>query len=214
MDPRLYEAVKSKNIDFIKNKAEDTEHPALSDKTPESNTILHLAAASSDNRQFVQEILEIEPCKKFVTEKNSNGDLPLHVAASAGNKQMVELLAASVPLIKEKNMEGNTPLHLALIKKFQVGPNLALKAEYNEVVKFLVMKCPEVSFYPNGECNCPLYLAVEGGDEELMRHMITTNRLPNGKSCVHAAMYYLMSTTNKSIAHAAIYGSFTARKKR
>uniref|UniRef100_A0A7N2LFW9 Uncharacterized protein n=1 Tax=Quercus lobata TaxID=97700 RepID=A0A7N2LFW9_QUELO len=217
MDPKLYKAVKSKNIDFIKNKAEDMEHPALSDKTPELNTILHLAAASSDNKQFVEEILEIELCGQFVTEKNSNGDLPLHVAASAGNMQMVELLAASVPLIKEKNMEGNTPLHLALIKKFQVGANLALKAEYNKVAKFLVEKCPEVSFYPNRERKSPLYLAAEGGDEELMRHMITTNCLPYGKSIVHAAIYYLMTTTNlpygKSIAHAAIYGSFTARKK-
>ena len=216
MDPILYKAVKSKNIDFIKNIAQDTEHPALSDKTPELNTILHLAAAISDNKQVVQEILEIQLCQKFVTEKNSNGDLPLHVAASAGNMQIVELLAASAPLT-EKNMEGNTPLHLALIKKFQVGPNLALKAEYNKVAKFLVEKCPEVSFYPNRERKSPLYLAAEGGAEELMRHMITTNSLPYGKSFVHAAIYYLMTTTNlpygKSTAHAAIYGSFTARKK-
>ena len=216
MDPILYKAVKSKNIDFIKKIAQDTEHPALSDKTPELNTILHLAAAISDNKQVVQEILEIQLCQKFVTEKNSNGDLPLHVAASAGNMQIVELLAASVPLT-EKNMEGNTPLLLALIKKFQVGPNLVLKAKYNKVAKFLVEKCPELSFYPNRERKSPLYLAAEGGAEELMRHMITTNSLPYGKSFVHATIYYLMTTTNlpygKSIAHAAIYGSFTARKK-
>ena len=209
MDPILYKAVKSKNIDFIKKIAQDTEHPALSDKTPELNT-------SSDDYQFVQEILKIQLCQNFVTEKNSNGDLPLHVAASAGNMQILELLAASVPLT-EKNMEGNTPLHLALIKKFQVGPNLALKAEYNKVAKFLVEKCPEVSFYPNRERKSPLYLAAEGGAEELMRHMITTNSLPYGKSFVHATIYYLMTTTNlpygKSTAHAAIYGSFTARKK-
>ncbi|XP_050282758.1 protein ACCELERATED CELL DEATH 6-like isoform X2 [Quercus robur] len=217
MDPILYKAVMSKDIDFIKKSALDTEHPTLSYKTTELNTILHLAAASSDNNQFVQEILGIQPCQEFVTEKNSNGDLPLHVAASAGNKQIVELLAANVPLIMEKNMEGNTPLHLALIKKFQVGPNLALKAEYNKVARFLVDKCPDVSFYPNRERKSPLYLAAEGGDEELMRHMITTNRLPDCKSFVHAAIYYLMTTTNlpygKSIAHAAIYGSFTARKQ-
>nr|XP_023910060.1 protein ACCELERATED CELL DEATH 6-like [Quercus suber] len=211
MDPILYKAVMSKDIDFIKNIAQDTEHPTLSDKTPELNTVLHLAAASSGNNQFVQEILEIQLCQKFVTEKNSNGDLPLHVAASAGNMQIVEHLSESVPLMV-KNMDENTPLHLALIKKFQVGPNLALKAKYNKVAKFLVEKCPEVSFYPNRERKSPLYLAAEGGDEELMRHMIT-NCLPDGESFVHAAMYYLMSTTNKSIAHAAIYGSFTAGKE-
>ena len=219
MDPILYKAVKSNDIDFIQRNAQDTEHLALSDKTPELNTILHLAAASSDNNQFVQEILKIQQCQKFVTEKNSNGDLPLHIAASAGNMQIVELLVErSDDHLQDHcncvpNMEENTPLHLALIKKFQVGPNLILKAEYNKVAKFLVGKCPEVSLYPNRERKSPLYLAAEGGDEELMRHMITTNHLPYGKSVVHAAMYYLMSTTNKSIAHAAIYGSFTARKE-
>ncbi|KAK7839384.1 protein accelerated cell death 6, partial [Quercus suber] len=223
MDPLLYEAVKSKNIDFIRIRAEDTEHPALSDKTPELNTILHLAAASSNNNKFVQEILEIQLCQKFVTEKNSNGDLPLHVAASAGNMQVVELLVKwsdehlqdhcnCVPLM-EKNMEENTPLHLALIKKFQVGRNFALKAKYNKVALFLVDKCPEVSFYPNRERKTPLYLATEGGDEELTKHMRKTNFLPKGISIAHAAFNYLMTTTNKSIARAAIYGSFTARKE-
>ncbi|KAF3946607.1 hypothetical protein CMV_027146 [Castanea mollissima] len=211
MDPDLYNAVKRKHINLIK--AQDPEHSALSDKTPELNTILHLAAASSDdNHQFVHEILEIPLCKKFVTEKNSNGDLPLHVAASAGNNRIVELLAASV---MEKNMEENTPLHLALIKKFQVGSNPALKTKYNEVAKFLVEKCPEVSFYPNKERKSPLYLAAEGGDEELVKHMITTNRLPHGKSVVHAALYYLTTIdlpNGRSIVHAAIYGSFTVRK--
>ena len=222
MDPELYKAVKSKDIDFIKT--QDPEHSALSDKTPELNSILHLAAASSDDdHQFVQAILEIQLLQKLVTEKNSKGDLPLHVAASAGNMQIVELLVQwsdehlnCVPL-GEKNMEENTPLHLALIKKFQVGRNSALRAKYNKVAKFLVEKCPEVSFYPNKESKYPLYLAAEGGDEELVKHMITTHRLQDGKSIVHDAFYYLMAITNlpycKSIVHTAIYTSFTARKK-
>ena len=76
MDPNLYKAVKSKDTDFIKIIAQDTEQPSLSDKTPELNTILHLAAASSDDdHQFVQGGLEIQLCQKFVTEKNSNGPL-------------------------------------------------------------------------------------------------------------------------------------------
>ena len=117
MDPNLDKAVKSKDIDFMKIIAQDTEQLSLSDKTPELNTILHLTAASSDDdHQFVQATLEIQLCQKFVTEKNSNGDLSLHVAASAGNMQIVELLIKlsneqlkdhcdCVPLV-EKNMVG------------------------------------------------------------------------------------------------------------
>ena len=223
MDGELYKAVKSQDIDFIQKKGRDLEHSALSDKTPELNTILHLAAASSDNDQFVQAILEIQRCQNFVTEKNSKGDLPLHVAASAGNMKIVELLVkwsdehSNCVSLGEKNMEENTPLHLALIKKFQVGRNSALRAKYNKVAKFLVEKCPKVSFYPNKESKYPLYLTAEGGDEELVKHMITTHRLQDGKSIVHDAFYYLMAITNlpycKSIVHTAIYTSFTARKK-
>ena len=147
---------------------------------------------------------------------NDNDNLPFHVAVSARNMQIVELLVKlsneklkdhcdCVPLV-EKNMEENTPLHLALIKKV---------AKYNKVAKFLVEKYPEVSFYPNKERKSPLYLAAEGGDEELVKHMITTNRLPHGKSVVHAALYYLTTIDlpyGRSIVHTAIYGSFTARK--
>ena len=145
MKGELYEAVKLQNITLIQELIEqDLEHSVVSlfDKTPELNTILHVAAASSDdNHQFVQDILKLQLCQEFVTKKNSNGDLPLHVAASAGNMKIVELLVKwsseqlkdhcdCVPL-EEKNMKENTPLHLALIKKFQVGRNSALKAKYN-----------------------------------------------------------------------------------
>ena len=103
-------------------------------------------------------------------------------------------------------------------KKFQVGSNSALKAKYNKVAKFLVEKCLEVSYYPNKECESPPYLAAGGGDEKLVKQMITTNRLPYSKSIVHTAIYYLMTIANlpygKSIVHTAIYGSFIARKKK
>ena len=232
MKGELYEAVKLQNITLIQKLIEqDLEHSAvsLSDKTPELNTILHVAAASSDdNHQFVQEILKLQLCQEFVTKKNSNIDLPLHVAASAGNMKIVELLVKwsseqlkdhcdCVPL-EEKNMEENTPLHLASIKKFQVGRNSALKAKYNKVAKFLVEKCPKVSYYPNKERKSPLYMAAEAGDAELVKLMINTVPLPYGKSIVHAAIYYLLTISNlpygKSIVHAAIYDSFTARKLR
>ena len=103
-------------------------------------------------------------------------------------------------------------------KKFQVASNSALKAKYNKVAKFLVEKCLEVSYYPNKECESPPYLAAGGGDEKLLKLMITTNRLPYSKSIVHTAIYYLMTIANlpygKSIVHTAIYGSFIARKKK
>ena len=76
----------------------------------------------------------------------------------------------------------------------------------------------KVSYCPNKERESPPYLAAEGGDEKLVKLMITTNRLPYSKSIVHTAIYYLMTIANlpygKSIVHTTIYGSFTARKKK
>ena len=86
----------------------------LYDKTPELNTILHLAAASSDDEEFVQAILSIQLCQKFVTEKNSSGNLPLHEAVNAGHLHIVKLLVIwtyqqlqdhSTGPLREKNMD-------------------------------------------------------------------------------------------------------------
>ena len=76
----------------------------------------------------------------------------------------------------------------------------------------------KVSYCPNKERESPPYLVAEGGDEKLVRLMITTNCLPYSKSIVHATIYYLMTIANlpygKSVVHTTIYGSFTARKKK
>ena len=139
------------------------------DKTPELNTILHLAAASSDDEEFVQAILRIQLCQKFVTEKNSSGNLPLHEAVNAGHLHIVKLLVIwtyqqlqdhSTGPLREKNKEENTPLHLALINKYQaVGCNLALESKYNEMAKFFVLKDPDISYYLNKVGKSPLYMA-------------------------------------------------------
>ncbi|KAK4591322.1 hypothetical protein RGQ29_021497 [Quercus rubra] len=160
------------------------------DKTPELNTILHLAAASSDDEEFVQAILRIQLCQKFVTEKNSSGNLPLHEAVNAGHLHIVKLLVIwtyqqlqdhSIGPLREKNKEENTPLHLALINKYQaVGCNLALESKYNEMAKFFVLKDPDISYYLN-----------KVGDVELVKLMKITNHLPdvNGKSIVYTAIF-------------------------
>ena len=58
MQPDLYMAAKRGDTDFIKNlKAEDLEGPVLSQKTPQLNTVLHIAA-SLGHSQLVEAMLE------------------------------------------------------------------------------------------------------------------------------------------------------------
>ena len=59
MDPDLYKAITDRDIDLIQKRRHDMELSPLYDKTPELNTILHLAAANSDDEKFVQAILRI-----------------------------------------------------------------------------------------------------------------------------------------------------------
>ena len=59
MDLDLYKAITDRDIDLIQKIRHDMEPSPLYDKTPELNTILHLAAASSDDEEFVQAILRI-----------------------------------------------------------------------------------------------------------------------------------------------------------
>ncbi|XP_050274615.1 uncharacterized protein LOC126717208 [Quercus robur] len=149
MDPDLYKAITDRDIDLIQKRRHDMELSPLYDKTPELNTILHLAAASSDDEEFVQAILRIQLCQKFVTEKNSSGNLPLHEVVNAGHLHIVKLLVIwtyqqlqdpSTGPLREKNKEDNTPLYLPLINKYQaVGCNLALESKYNEMAKFFVL---------------------------------------------------------------------------
>nr|POF05652.1 hypothetical protein CFP56_28893 [Quercus suber] len=92
MDPELYKAVTDRDIVFIQKRWHDVEPSHLYGKTLELNTILRLAAASSDDEEFVQAILRIQLCQKFVTEKNSSGNLPLNEAVNAGHLHIVKFL--------------------------------------------------------------------------------------------------------------------------
>ena len=82
MHPDLFMAAKRGDIDFIKNlMAEDMERPVLSQKTPQLNTVLHIAA-SLGHSQLVEAMLEND--RGFWMVKNSAGELAFHVAASCG----------------------------------------------------------------------------------------------------------------------------------
>ena len=182
-------------LDFIKNlKAADLERPVAYQKTPQLNTVLHIAA-SLGHSQLVEAMLEND-CD-FWEDQNSAGDLAFHVAASCGHLSTLKKLpcVSDSEYLDIRNNEGNTPLHLALINKYR-EVDLVLKTKYSEIADFLVETNPIVSYCPNEEHKSPLYMAAEAGDAEMVKLMIEKvnginlgrDRFPEVKSIAHAAI--------------------------
>ena len=139
--------------------------------------MLHIAAHLGHD-QIVEKILK--RFTKLVESKNSIGNLPLHVAASAGKLSTVKILVtgrqfqashlsaasnsdvadAGDGLLRVKNSKHDTALHLAL------------KNRSEEVAQFLYEADPEVTNYLNDDLDSPLYMAAEAGYLGLFKLMM------------------------------------------
>ncbi|WP_339045253.1 ankyrin repeat domain-containing protein [Candidatus Mesenet endosymbiont of Agriotes lineatus] len=76
-------------------------------------TPLHLAVLSNDFA-MVNTLLEL--CLKPDIE-DTNGNLPIHLAAEMSNVEIIKLLYADKDTINKKNKYGLTPLHIAVQKE-------------------------------------------------------------------------------------------------
>lgn len=122
---------------------------------------------------------------------NLMGETALHVAARAGNLNIVVILGRSITesslydeLTDAKSKNGDTALHAAL------------KGKHVEVAFYLVSVKHGVSFDKNIDEVSPLYLAVEAGYRELVLKMLECSSsspsklasMLSEKSVIHAAM--------------------------
>lgn len=86
----------------------------------DGNTVLHKGAsiiAVGWNDTFEQ---LVSKSKKFINQKNQNGDTPLHLALRNSGEGMmmnniVQILLNANPDLDIQNNQGNTPLHEAVI---------------------------------------------------------------------------------------------------
>lgn len=203
MQHDLYMASKRGGANFIKQVEEGDieQNPVFSQKTPQLNTVLHIVA-SLGHCQVVEAMLRKN--RDFWKEKNSAGELAVHVAASCGHVSTLKKLA-SVSDLMSRNKEGNTALHLALINKFR-EVDLVLKTKYSEIAGFLVETNPKVSYCPNEEDKSPLYMAAEAGDAEMVKSMIEKADGINMAMVEGGGRVLEGFEEVKLIAHAAITG--------
>ncbi|KAI8004739.1 Serine/threonine-protein phosphatase 6 regulatory ankyrin repeat subunit C [Camellia lanceoleosa] len=194
MNPEIYRAAKAGDISGFKRAIEDREASPFNQVSPQEDTVLHIAAYSG-HVLLVELILTHRI--DLSSKKNSNGNLPIHAAASSGHLSTVKSLLGfperdgeewRVSALKEVNKNEETALHVAL------------KNHHEKVAEFLFELCPCVSSYPNKEGKSPLYMAAEAGFLDLVKLM-------TAETVEVVVMDNSMSSSEtRSVVHAALRG--------
>lgn len=190
MDPTLYRAAMKGDIDVLIR----YKHQFETQLTPKDNSVLHIAAVHGKT-QGVKQILQI--CPPLLGRVNSQGEMPLHIAARAGHAGIVQALFDFVDrqnndiesgrfsreMLGGKNVEVDTALHVAV------------RNGHLDVVKLLLEKDPTFSYRPNKAEETPLYLAGEKGFDGIVSEILKTCTSPlyggpDGRTALHAAVIF------------------------
>ncbi|ESQ49627.1 hypothetical protein EUTSA_v10020630mg [Eutrema salsugineum] len=174
-------------------------HSDFDKVTPQNNNVLHVAA-KHQRRDFAAGILDL--CPSLLFKENNNGDTPLHVAASVGSFEVLELLVSSTN--QETSDVENRGITKQLLrttnKQNDTALNVALKNGHANVAKLLVEQDTGLLDMANNNNESPLYLAIERGlfdiaDHILERSPLVSGKGPKGMNALHAAVESDIVTT-------------------
>ncbi|KAK6936423.1 Ankyrin repeat [Dillenia turbinata] len=131
MNPNLYEAVVSGDINFLKT----TKLDILSEETPQKSTILHIVVGFKQV-EFMKTVILLY--QSLLKRQNSSGDTPFHCAARNGSCATAELLISTEnvenrgkegSLLRMDNEDGNTALHVAVRNRRRDVAKTLIKAD-------------------------------------------------------------------------------------
>ena len=145
-------------------------------------------AAKRNNWEEVLKLLSSKVKLNVNVEIDDNKGIPLHFAASDGQKEVVEkLLKADAEVDKEDN-NGNTPLLLAIINR------------HKEVAEKLIQADADVN-KENKAGNTPLYFATRSGDNKLVEKLIEVGAEVNkGNKAGETLLHLAAREGNKEVA--------------
>ncbi|XVF77644.1 hypothetical protein PTKIN_Ptkin14bG0063600 [Pterospermum kingtungense] len=185
MEKTLIRAARRGEKEAIKKLAADSGGKIYKKKTPEGNTILHMAArlGHMDLVKFIA-----DEHRSLALKSNLKGETPVHVAAKAGRLDVVKYFIKSVEnfpgiyIAKVRDKYGNTPLHGAVRNK------------HGDVVKALAEDNKESLLVINDAGESPLTIAIDMRFTDLAKHIIDLHEPTlefighNGQTALHHAV--------------------------
>ncbi|KAH0890897.1 hypothetical protein HID58_053326, partial [Brassica napus] len=177
-------------------------HSDFNKVTPHNNNLLHIAT-KHQRRGFAAAILDL--CPSLLLRENNNGDTPLHVAASVGSFQILQLLVNEVALDIE-NLGVTTKQLLRITNKQKdTALHVALKNGHGDVAKLIVGLDAGLLEMANNNNESPLYLAVERGLFDVAGHILERFPLVSGKG-PKDFLRKLMETRSEMIKEVDVIG--------
>ncbi|KAK1307109.1 hypothetical protein QJS10_CPA10g01067 [Acorus calamus] len=165
--------------------------------TPQNNTALHIVAKHG-HRDFASELLRKSPA--LLSQPNSNGDLPLHLAAQGGHKSLVNLLLDSMKTWPPReggaatDLENNGALWRTSNSKGNNVLHDALRCGYAEVAVALMEFDPGLADSVNLAGESPLFMASELGLMVAVESIVSrgsssfSREGSNGRTPLHASV--------------------------
>lgn len=173
-------------------------HSDFDNVTPQKNNALHIAA-KHQRLDFAAAILDLRP--SLLLGENNNGDTPIHVAASVGSFQVLQLLLSSANLDIE-NRGITKQLLRTTNKQKDTALHVSLKSGHVDVAKLLSEQDTGLLDMANNNNESPLYLAIERGLFDIADHILATSPSvsstgPKGMNALHAAVDSDIVSTGK-----------------
>ncbi|KAF3954124.1 hypothetical protein CMV_020493 [Castanea mollissima] len=147
MQPDLYTAAKRGDTDFIKIlKAGDLEGPVLSQKTPQLNSVLHIAASLAASCGHLSTLKKLAPVfSGFLTIQNNEGNTPLHLALIKKYRVVDLVLKTKYSEIADFLVETNPEASYCPNEEHKSPLYMAAEAGDAEMVKLMIEKADGIN---------------------------------------------------------------------
>ncbi|KAK9291924.1 hypothetical protein L1049_019876 [Liquidambar formosana] len=195
MDWKLFKAAASGDIDFLRQ-MELAHKLDFNQVTPQKNTVLHIAV-NSGQKEFAKQVLGL--CSSLLLKANAKGNSPLHIAASIGCLELVELLINSARTQINEDVESQEVdvlkelLRMANLEKKETALHVAVRNGHFGVVKLLTEADVGLLELVNNADQSPLFLAAVGGFSDIILHILENYPASpcggkNGTNALHQAV--------------------------